>query len=50
MMAMSWIEKRKPTPTADTMELGMNIAKSKKNGLAGNRTPDHSHAKGVLYH
>ncbi|KAJ5732226.1 hypothetical protein N7493_003707 [Penicillium malachiteum] len=21
-----------------------------KNGLAGNRTPDHSHAKGVLYH
>ena len=24
--------------------------KQKKNGLAGNRTPDHSHAKGVLYH
>ena len=23
---------------------------SKKNGLAGNRTPDHPHAKGVLYH
>ena len=21
-----------------------------KNGLAGNRTPDHPHAKGVLYH
>jgi hypothetical protein len=25
-------------------------SRSKKDGLAGNRTPDHSHAKGVLYH
>jgi hypothetical protein len=23
---------------------------AKRDGLAGNRTPDHSHAKGVLYH
>jgi hypothetical protein len=26
------------------------IKNGKKDGLAGNRTPDHSHAKGVLYH
>ena len=24
--------------------------RKQKVGLAGNRTPDHSHAKGVLYH
>ena len=26
------------------------VGNPQKNGLAGNRTPDHSHAKGVLYH
>ena len=27
-----------------------NMGRRQKDGLAGNRTPDHSHAKGVLYH
>ena len=34
----------RPTPTS------LEKLIKKKAGLAGNRTPDHSHAKGVLYH
>ena len=31
-------------------DLVLDLLRRQKDGLAGNRTPDHSHAKGVLYH
>ena len=47
-------EPRAPNPSRDhhnTNTTARGRCTGKKNhGLAGNRTPDHSHAKGVLYH
>jgi hypothetical protein len=40
---------KKFNPSHSTMNRGEERT-AKRDGLAGNRTPDHSHAKGVLYH
>jgi hypothetical protein len=40
---------QKIQPTHNTIEHSAERT-AKRDGLAGNRTPDHSHAKGVLYH
>jgi hypothetical protein len=39
-----------PPPPLHTTQHPDSTTAAKRDGLAGNRTPDHSHAKGVLYH
>jgi hypothetical protein len=44
-------QNKAPSPPHDAgQKAGEMQSKKQKDGLAGNRTLDHSHAKGVLYH